>query len=317
MNVLITGAGGFIGSHLIEYIAENFPNSRIYGTYYIPTVDISEYSDKAEEMIECDVRKKEDVILAVKKAMPDRVFHLAAQSYPTVSWKEPQRTIDTNVNGTINIFEAIKELKLNPVVFVACSSAEYGIVTPDEVPVKENHSLKPLHPYGVSKVGQENLTYQYFKNFGIKTVAARIFNTTGPRKVGDVMADFSQQIAKIEAGKQESVIRVGNLEAERDITDVRDQVKSFWLATEKAKFGEVYNFCSSQAVKIQDILDKLVFLSKKEIKVEIDTERLRPSDEPIIMGDNSKLVKETGWKPEIGIDKTIRDSLDYWRKKFK
>ncbi len=315
MNVLITGAGGFIGSHLIEFVAENYPDVKIYGTYYNPTVDISEYSDKTEEMIECDVRKKEDVFLAIKKAMPDKIFHLAAQSYPTVSWKKPRLTIDINVNGTINIFEAVKKLKLNPIVFVACSSAEYGLVTPEEVPVKETHILKPLHPYGISKVAQENLTYQYFKNFGIRTIAARIFNTTGPRKVGDALADFSSQVAKIEAGEQEAVIKVGNLEAERDITDVRDQIRSFWLATEKAKYGEVYNFCSSKAIKIQYILDKLISISKNEIKVEMDKEKLRPSDEPIILGDNSKLIKETGWKPEIGIDQTIKDSLDYWRGK--
>ena len=315
MRILITGADGFIGSHLVEYIKEIFPEYEIYGTKYESTVDISEYSNKLN-FIYCDMRNKEQVTELLKISKPDRIFHLAAQSYPTVSWKDPVFTLESNVIGTTNLFESIIELGLNPIVFVACSSAEYGFVSPEDVPVKENRILKPLHPYGVSKVGQEGLSYQYFKNKEIRTVIARIFNTTGPRKVKDVMADFSQQVARIEKGIQEPFIRVGNLEAERDITDVRDQVRSFWMAMDRVDYGEPYNFCSNIPIRIQYILDKLISLSKKEIKIEIDETKLRPSDEPIILGDNSKITKATGWKPEINIDKTILDSLNYWRKKF-
>jgi len=197
---------------------------------------------------------------------------------------------------------------------VACSSAEYGFVTPEEVPVREDHALNPLHPYGVSKVAQDLLAYQYFKNFGMDTVRVRIFNCTGPSKTNDVASDFSRQIVQIEKGLIENRLAHGNLESERDITDVRDMVEAFEALMERGTKGEVYNACSTKVVKIQYLLDRLCELSSADINVFQDPERMRPSDEPIIMGDNARLRKDTGWEPRITIDRTLQDMLDYWRK---
>ncbi|MDI6856041.1 MAG: GDP-mannose 4,6-dehydratase [Candidatus Thermoplasmatota archaeon] len=312
MRVLITGINGFIGSWLAEELLSR--NISVAGTvlHKRKTNNINHIKDRIE-IIQCDIRNKNIVEKIIKKVFPDLIFHLAAQSFPTVSWLDPTGTVETNVIGTINIFESVRRTKLNPKILVACSSAEYGLVTPEEVPVKEEHTLLPLHPYGVSKVAQDLLAYQYFKNFDIHTVRARIFNTTGPRKVNDVCSDFASRIAELEVNKKENKMLVGNLNTRRDFTDVRDVVHAFWLLMEHAKPGEVYNICSSKAYLIKDILDKLLGYSIKEIKIEIDPKKLRPADEPIIMGDNTKLKAQCGWEPKIPIDKTLKDTLNYWR----
>lgn len=316
MRVLITGACGFIGSHLVDYIYENFPIVKIYGTRYNPQVNLDEIKGKVE-LFECDVRNKGLLKHIIKQIKPDKIFHLAAQSYPAVSWKDPVGTINDNVLGTVNLFEAIRDLKLDPVILIAGSSAEYGIVTEENLPVKENHALQPLHPYGVSKVAQDLLGYQYFKNDGMKVIRARIFNTTGPRKIRDVCADFSRQIVRIENRSQEAILHIGNLETHRDITDGRDMVKALWIASEKAKFGEAYNFCSGRTIAINGILNALLKLTTTNIEIKQDTEKLRPTDERVILGDNSKLKRDIGWEPEISFDKTIKDTLAYWRQKFR
>ncbi|MCX6694994.1 MAG: GDP-mannose 4,6-dehydratase [Candidatus Altiarchaeota archaeon] len=305
----MTGAGGFIGHHLSELLLNS--GHSVYGTIHDP----SHVVYKGVERLLCDMRKRSDVEAAIEASKPERIFHLAAQSFPTVSWEQPVETFDVNVNGTIHVFETLKKRKINPVVVVACSSAEYGFVTPDEVPVKETHNLKPLHPYGVSKVAQDLLAYQYFKNFGLNAVRVRLFNTTGPGKTNDFCGDFTKQIVDIEKGSQKPVMLVGNLEPRRDVTDVRDMVEAFRLAAEKADMGDVYNLCSSKAHRVRDVLDKAVSMSKAKIEVKVDPAKIRPTDEPIIMGDNSKFTKKTGWKPKIPIDKTLEDMLDYWRNK--
>ncbi len=264
----------------------------------------------------CDVRSQTAVKNVIRKSRPELVFHLAAQSRPDISWKNPRETMETNVIGTTNIFESIRELKLDPKILVACSSAEYGFIAEDEGPIKEEHQLMPLSPYGVSKVAQDLLAYQYFQNFNMKTIRVRIFGATGPRKTGDVCSDFAMQIAEIERGKRKPTVHVGNLEARRDLMDVRDTVEAFWLLMEKGKIGDVYNICSSKAYKIGDILNKFLAMSEVAIKVEVDPKKLRPSDEPLILGDNTKIKKDCGWRPKIPIEKTLEDTLSYWRKKY-
>jgi GDP-4-dehydro-6-deoxy-D-mannose reductase len=311
-KAIITGINGFIGSWLAEELLAK--GIEVTGTVLNKSNlhNINHIKERLE-LIFCDIRNKNIVERAIKKVSPELIFHLAAQSFPTVSWQEPIETIETNVIGTVNVFEAVRKLNIEPKILVACSSAEYGLVKPKEVPVKENHSLLPLHPYGVSKVAQDLLAYQYFKNFNISVIRARIFNTTGPRKVNDVCSDFAKQIAEIESGRRPQKMLVGNLNTRRDFIDVRDVVHAFWLLLEKGRYGDAYNICSSKAYLIKDILDKLLSYSEKEINIEIDRRKLRPSDEPIIMGDNTKLRKDCGWKPKISIDKTLKDILEYWR----
>lgn len=311
-NVLITGVNGFIGSWLAEYLLEKkiFVAGTVLNKKNLAYIE--QIKDKLE-IITCDVRDKNKVKRIIKKLSPDLIFHLAAQSFPTVSWLKPIETFETNVCGTTNILESVKEYVSDAKILVACSSAEYGLVLPKDVPVGEEHALLPLHPYGVSKVAQDLLAYQYFKNFNLFTIRVRIFNTTGPRKVNDVCSDFARQIAEIEMCKKEKKIFVGNLNSRRDFTDVRDVVHAFWLLMERARQGDVYNVCSSKAYLIKDILSMLLDCSTEKIKVEVDREKLRPSDEPIILGDNTKIKKHCFWKPKIPINKTLEDILDYWR----
>lgn len=311
MRILVTGMTGFIGSHLAEFLLKK--ELEVVGTVWDKTElkNVEKIKDKVR-ILECDIRDGERVEEIIEEVKPDRVFHLAAQSFPTVSWDEPVRTLDTNVMGTTHIFEAIRKLDLDTIVLVACSSAEYGFVSENEVPVKENHVLLPLHPYGVSKVAQDLLAYQYHQNFGIKTVRARIFNTTGPRKANDVCSDFTSMIVNIEKGKAKEM-KVGNLEPKRDITDVGDVVNALWLLCEKGKMGEAYNVCSSKAYRIKDLLDMAIEISDVDIEPKIDPNKLRPTDEPIIMGDNTKIREACGWIPKMSMEETLSRMLDFWR----
>ncbi len=298
-----------------DYLAEMLVNKghEVLATYYRPTTDVKNI-DRRARIEECDIRDRNRVKGLLSEHKPDRIFHLAAQSYPTVSWDDPWYTIETNVIGTTNIFEGIKELGLDCKILNACSSAEYGFVSQEEVPLKEEHSLRPLHPYGVSKVAQEMLAYEYFKNFGIKSISMRIFNTTGPRKVNDVCSDFTKRLVKIEKGKNPGKkLRVGNIKSKRTITDVRDSVRAFQLALDKATIGETYNLSGENVYEIEELIDLLRKLVDFEFELEVDPKLLRSSDEPIIYGDSWKFKRETGWKQEIPLDQTLNDMLNYWR----
>ena len=312
MNAWISGVSGFIGTHLTRRLLEK--GHKVYGTYFDPEELVRMRGLEEQIHLEkIDIRDAETVRTSIQECAPGRIYHLAAQSFPTVSWEKPVLTMNINANGTINVFEAVKDLGLACRILVACSSAEYGFVTPEEVPVNEDHPLRPLHPYGVSKVAQDFLAYQYFKNFDMDTVRVRIFNCTGPSKTFDVASDFSKQVVQIEKGLIENRLSHGNLESERDFTDVRDMVEAFEAMMERGTKGEVYNACSSKVVKIQYLLDTLVSMAKTEINVFQDPEKMRPSDEPIIMGDNSRLRSDTGWEPGLSIEKTLEDMLEYWR----
>jgi GDP-4-dehydro-6-deoxy-D-mannose reductase len=311
MRALVTGMTGFIGSHLAEYLLKK--ELEVFGTVWDKTElkNVEGIKDKVR-ILECDIRDGARVKEIIEEVKPERIFHLAAQSFPTVSWDEPVRTLETNVMGTAHIFEAVRKCDLDTIILVACSSAEYGFVSENEVPVKESHILLPLHPYGVSKVAQDLLAYQYHQNFGIKTVRARIFNTTGPRKTNDVCSDFTGTIVRIEKGKVKQM-NVGNLEPKRDITDVEDVVNALWLLCEKGEMGEVYNVCSSKAYRIKDILNMAIELAKAKIEVKVDPNKLRPTDEPIIMGDNTKIREACGWIPKMSMEETLSRMMDYWR----
>ena len=308
-KVLITGIAGFIGSHLSDFLLNN--GFSVYGIYYEPKVSLNFFDDRVK-IYECDIRDKGKLRNIIKDVNPSMIFHLAAQSYPVVSWEKPQETIEVNVIGTINLFETIKELNIDPIVLVACSSAEYGFVNSDEVPIKENRILKPLHPYGVSKVAQELLGYQYFKNDSIKSIMVRIFNTTGPRKINDVCSDFTKKIVEIEMGKRH-FLDVGNLESKRAIMDVRDLVNGLFLLIQNGDFGEVYNISSDKVYRIGDLLEIMKKKSKRDFEVRQNSVLMRPTDEPIIFGDSSKLKEIIGWEQKISIERTIEDMLNFWR----
>ena len=316
MRALITGITGFAGSHLAEYILAEQPGVEVFGTFrWRSRMDNVEHLDGRIRLVEADLRDYTSMHRALEISQPDVIFHLAAQSFVPSSWNAPNDTIVTNVTGQTNLFEAIRALKLDPVVQLACSSEQYGLVHPEEAPIKETNPLRPLSPYAVSKVAQDYLGYQYFQSYGLKAVRTRGFNHTGPRR-GQVFvtSNFCSQVAAIELGLQEPVIRVGNMEAIRDFTDVRDMVRAYWLAVTKAKPGEVYNIATGKGIHIREMLDLVLSFSRVEVKTEVDPARLRPSDVEILIGDSSKFRADTGWEPRIPFEQTVRDLLDYWRK---
>lgn len=314
-RALITGITGFAGSHLAELLLKR--GIAVYG--------ISRPRSKADniEEIRNDIRLEDADILdshslysIMVKIKPDYIFHLAAQSFVQSSWASPANTMEINVVGSVHLFEAIRRAEISPIIQIACSSEEYGLVLENEVPVKEENPLRPQSPYAVSKVAMDYLGYQYHQSYGIKIIRTRGFNHTGPRR-GEVFvtSNFAKQIAEIEKGKRTPVVEVGNLEAKRDWTDVRDVVRGYLLAVEKGEPGEVYNICTGKAWKISEMLNMLLKLSKIKVKTKKMSERMRPSDVPILIGDYSKFHKATGWKPEIPFEQTMEDLLNYWRER--
>jgi GDP-4-dehydro-6-deoxy-D-mannose reductase len=315
MRVLITGITGFAGSHLADYcLTRN--DVELYGIirWRSRTENIEHIYDSIK-LLECDLRDASSTRDVIEEINPDLVFHLAAQSFVPTSWKAPSESLTTNVIGELNVFEAIRKINLSCRVQIACSSEEYGMVRPEEVPIKESNPLRPLSPYGVSKVGQDMLGYQYYMSYGMDIVRTRGFNHTGPRRAPVfVCSDFAKQLVDIERGVRPPVIKVGNLEARRDFTDVRDMVRGYWLALEKGKAGAVYNICSGTSHRIGDILDSLIEISGVEVEVQQDAKRMRPSDVPLLEGDNSSFVADTGWRSDIPFDETLRDLIEFWRK---
>jgi GDP-4-dehydro-6-deoxy-D-mannose reductase len=317
MNVLITGITGFAGSHLADYILAHHPGVKVHGIVrwrsrmenIAPLVRAGKIS-----LYEADLKDMGSLRKTLAAAVPDRIFHLAAQSFVPASWKLPAETFMINAVGQVNLFEAVLAEELEPWIQIAGSSEEYGIVLPTEVPMKETNPLRPLSPYAVSKVAQDLLGFQYWQSYRLHIVRTRGFNHTGPRR-GEVFvtSNFARQIAMIEKGLVAPVIKVGNLDAKRDFTDVRDTVRGYWLALEKGEPGEVYNIGSGKAISMKDMLDMLLSLSTAKVEIRVDPDRLRPSDVQILCADVTKFKAATGWVPKIPLEKTLKDLLDYWR----
>lgn len=306
MNVMITGAAGFIGAFLARHTLE--AGACLLG------IDLRDpagpWPGGAFEL--CDVRDAKRLSHLLTTFRPDRVFHLAAQSYPTVSLVQPRETIDINVGGTVNLFECIRSAGIAPIVVVACSSAEYGFVDSRDLPVKETHPLRPLHPYGVSKVAQDMLAAQYFATYAIPAVRIRIFNTTGPGKIGDVCSDLTRRVAEIELGMRPPSLKVGGL-TRRAMVDARDLVRGLWSSAECCTHGEAYNLGADRICSVQDVIDIIRSRAKVSFAVEQDPALMRPCDEPVIAGDIAKFRECSGWKPEIPLETTVEHMLNWWR----
>lgn len=310
MNVLITGAGGFIGGYLAK-LAANAGHSVLGIDHKEPDADAF-----AGTFERCDVRETAHVYKTIAAFQPQRIFHLAAQSYPTVSMLQPLDTMQINAGGTINLFEGVRAAGISPIVVVACSSAEYGMVAPENLPVREDHALLPLHPYGVSKVAQDLLAAQYFANYAIPTVRIRIFNTTGPGKRDDVCSDFTKRAIEVELGIRQGSMQVGNLTTRRAIIDVRDMVRGLWMASEHGVYGDVYNVGSTSIYSGQELIDAIRPHIQVPFTLQQDPALLRTCDERVIAGDTTKFRRCSGWKPEIGLSQTIQDMVQWWRNRL-
>lgn len=320
MKVLVTGAGGMVGSHMVELLY--LRGDDVIGIWHKNKKNI-EQVEVPVKFIQCDLRYAQGIDEIIMDNLPEQIYHLAAQSYPTVSWVSPTETIDVNINSTINIYEAIKKARkyidssYDPMVVVACSSAEYGETLNQmrgsgEIYVKETAQLQPLHPYGVSKVGQDLISYQYFMNDHIKCIRARIFNSTGTRKVNDVTSDFTLRAVEAEqSGNYE--LRVGNLETQRAIMDQRDLIKGLLLLADKGTPGEVYNISSKYIYRMSDIISMIEEAIGHKLEIKVDPKLIRPTDERIIVGDVTKLEADTGWTQDITMKQTVTDMLEYWR----
>lgn len=307
MRALITGIRGFAGRHLAKLLQDE--GLEVWG------VSRETGTEQEERIFEADLLDRDAVRTALDKTAPDLIFHLAAQASVGVSWKDPEATIRNNVFAQLNLLEAIRELGMRPRVLVVSSNEVYGAPAgPDELPFRETSALRPNNPYALSKVAQDLMGYQYHVTYGMPIVRVRPFNHLGPGQSDDFVApSFARQVAEIEAGLREPVIRVGNLEAERDFSDVRDVVRAYYLVTTKGQAGEVYNVGSGQAISIQTVLDFFVRECRVPIKVEVDPVRYRPVDVPRSWTDTTKLRQATGWRPSIPFERTLSDVLESWR----
>jgi GDP-4-dehydro-6-deoxy-D-mannose reductase len=317
MRVLITGITGFVGSHLAELFLSQ-RNFEVFGAirWRSKKSNILHIEDRLT-LVECDIKDGSSVRKMIEQIMPDQIYHLAAQSFVPTSWHAPAETISTNILGTLNVFEAVRAAGINPAILVACSSEEYGMVYENELPVTEENPLRPMSPYAVSKAAADLLSYQYYMSYKLPVLRTRAFNHTGPRR-GEVFAtsNFAKQIAEVESGKRPAVIYVGNLKAKRDFTDVRDIVKGYSMAIEKGIPGEAYVLAAGKSYAIGDILTMLLDLAGLKVEIKEDPARMRPSDVPNLLGDAGKFRRQTGWKPEIPLEKTLKDLLNYWREQL-
>lgn len=315
MRALVTGIAGFAGSHLAEHLLGC--NMEVAGIVRPGTPPDNIGHLLADlTLIPCDLNDPQTVERAVAMWRPDLIFHLAAQSSVQLSWSSPVETIIGNAAGQIHLLDAVYRHCPYSRVLIAGSSEEYGMLQADAIPVQENHPLQPLSPYAISKVVQDMVGYQYFRTYGLHIVRMRPFHHTGPRRgTGFVTSDFAKQIADIEKGKQPALLRVGNLDAVRDFTDVRDVVRGYVLALEKGAPGEVYNIASGQGCAIRRMLEMLLDMTDIPIQVMQDPSRIRPADIPVVIGDYSKLHRQTGWQPEIPFERTLADLLQEFRSK--
>lgn len=317
-KVLITGLVGFAGSHLAELCLKK--GEKVYGSYRYHfdgrEFENIEHIKGKINLIPCDLNNYDEVWKLLNEVKPDVIYHLAAQSFVQESFSAPMSTMHTNIFQALNIFEVVKSLKIKPTILLACTSEEYGFVEPHECPITEENDLRPLSPYAVSKVSMDMLAQQYYRTYGVKTIITRAFNHEGPRRGRMfVISSFAEQIVRIEKGLQEPNIHVGNLTAERDFTDVRDMVNAYHLAIDKCDYGTPYNIGTGTAIRMDDMLQKLIAQTTYdgEIGIVQDKDRIRPSDVPLLMANANKFIEKTKWKPVYTFDQTLADTLNYWR----
>lgn len=310
-KALITGISGFAGSFLAELLLSK--GYEVHGTHTSDNLSNLELLKQNLHLHKVNLLDKNETEKCIENAKPDFVFHLAALTSPAESFKEPEKIVTNNITAQINLLEAIRLSSISPRILIISSAEVYGYVKEEDLPINEKNELRPASPYAVSKIAQDYLGLQYHLSYGLDVIRARPFNHIGPRQSSSfVVASFAKQIAEIEKGKKDPKIKVGNLETKRDFTDVRDMVKAYLVLVEKGESGEVYNIGSGKSHKISEILSDLLSLSQLPIDTEVDQTLFRPGDIPEIRSSNHK-IEQLGWKPEVELSVTLKDTLDYWR----
>jgi GDP-4-dehydro-6-deoxy-D-mannose reductase len=312
MRLLVTGATGFVGTHLLEFLRRAEPSVELYALVRRGVERAALPKDVTT--LEADIEHAASVDAAFERCEPDAIVHLAAQSSVHQSWLDPEGTLKTNLLGTLHLLEALRQRRLRSRVLLVGSADEYGAVLPGELPLREEHPLRPASPYAVSKVAQGFLGLQYALSSGIDVVRTRTFPHTGPGR-GEIFAEssFAKQLVAIERGRRPAVLEVGNLDPVRDFTDVRDVVRAYWALVRRGAPGEVYNVCSGRGISMREVVSKLRACTRVEVEVEVDPNRLRPADIPALVGEPRRLREATGWTPEIPFDRTLQDLLEHWR----
>lgn len=315
-RVLITGITGFVGSHLADFLLAN-TNSKIFGLKRVNSSlrNISHIQDRIT-LINGDLIDQTSLTKTLKISKPDYIYHLGALSWVSPSWDMPAAYMQVNALGTINLFEALRVVGLKPRILISCTPEEYGDVPKELIPITEETRIAPVNLYAASKAAQDAVCQAYHATYKFEIIRTRAFNHEGPRRdILGALASFAYQIARIERGLQKPVIKVGNLEAKRNFTDVRDMARAYYLAVEKGIPGELYLIGSNQIYTIKQCLEMLIALSslKNKIKYKVDSERVRPTELRILIGKFDKFEKLIGWKPKIKFEQTLKDILDYWR----
>ena len=311
MAVLVTGIAGFVGSYLTELLLEK--REKVVGLYWNSNLENIEHIKSKVQLYSCNVADFRQTHQIIKKIKPKEIYHLAAISSVGKSFSEPVFTFKVNFGGTQNILEAVRKENLKSKILIPNSADMYGRVSAQALPIKETHPLKPISPYAISKTCADVLAEQYFKIYGIPVIRTRSFNHTGPRQaLGFVIPDFASQVAKIDLDLQKPVLKVGDLRAKRDISDVRDIVSGYYLLMKRGKPGETYNIGSGKIYSLKKVLQYLVSLSSRKIRVEIDKTRLRKIDIPVLQADITKIKKDTGWKAKTPLEKTLQDTYNFW-----
>jgi GDP-4-dehydro-6-deoxy-D-mannose reductase len=313
-RILLTGFSGFVGRYLVEQCQALYPDAKLFGVSRHPTSRIADSDVQRVTLIPADITNAEQIRYAVAQSQPDFVFHLAAQSSVAASWADPASTLQINAGGAVQLLEALRAEHLSPRILLVGSGEQYGLVRPEENPIREETAFRPISPYGVSKSAQDLYGYQYYMTYKLPVLRVRLFNSFGPRQTETfVVADFARQIVLIEQGEMEPVLTVGNLQAQRDFLPVEDVARAFLAIAQRGQPGQAYNIGSSRAHSVREILDLLLAHSTMPIKVRQDPARLRPSDIPMLVADISRLRAHTGWEPVIDFEYAIEQTLNYWR----
>ena len=319
-KILVTGATGFVGSHMVDFLLDNIKNIKIYATkrYHLSRIDkIQHFYDKIN-WVDCDLTDPVSVNKIIKQIKPDKILHFAAESFVSPSWDHPNRYMSVNYNATVNLLEALRQSKSNCKFLIPGSGEEYGEVDKKDIPITEKTTLKPVNPYAVTKIAQDLIGFVYFKSYKLKVIRCRTFNHEGPRRENVFgLSSYAYQIARIEKGLQKPLILVGRLNDKRNFTHVKDIVKAYWIASEKCKPGDLYligNESKKHIFTFQEPLKKLIKLSTvKNIKFKEHKPFVRPTDVPRLIVNTKKFQKISDWKPKISFDQILSDTLDYWR----